>query len=558
MSEGEAYVTCQRDCPDACGMLVGIRDGRVVSVRGDPHHPVTRGFLCPKSRGYVAYDKSPKRILYPYIRTGPKGSGHFKKIDWEEALDIISDKIKEILSKYGPDQIVHFEYLENTGLISFYYPQRLFNALNATGIEYTICDLAGEVAISLHYGERYGAFPSDLERSRLIVVWGANPASSSVHAYSLMAKAKSKGAEIVVIDPRKTRTAYLGWHITPRPGTDGFLALSIAHTLIEEDLVDWDFIKDKTSGFESYKELVSRFPPEVVEEISGVEANVIRRFAKLYAERKPNVIYIGIGLQKSRCGAEAVRAICLLPALVGVDRGFFFCNSVRDFDLRYLAGEHLRTAPTRKVNMIRVGRLLAEGEFRFIYIYGSNPAVTVPRADLFRKGLMREDLFVVVHQVVWNETAELADIVLPATNMYEQFDVVVSYWHPYVQISEGLATPLGESKPGWFIVQQLAKKLNLERDELYEDPKETLDLVLRKSKMLNGGLEDLKMKKILKLKYPPKDVYQTPSGKIEFVSSLAMRFGLSPLPNLRLEEPPDEFPIILLSSSIPRLASTQY
>ncbi len=547
-------IICQRDCPDACGLLARVEGGSVVEVRGDPEHPITRGYACPKAKRFpnLYFGDGRKRVLYPHVRDG----GEFRRVSWDEAISIVAEKLRSVLSEHGPAEVVAYGYAGSTGLLAYHYPLRLFNSIGAVRIEHTICDEAGEEALSLHYGMRYGAFPEDLERAELVVVWGANLASSSVHAHRLVAEVGAKGRPVWVVDPRKTPTAALGRHVRPRPGTDVPLALGVSWVIVNELEPDREFIQEFTSGFDRYAELISRYPPERVESITGVPARVQRELAADYRERRPSVTYIGVAVQKARYGAEAVRAISLIPALVGIHRGFFFCNSTRDFDTAYLEGRGLGQ-PADVVNMLDVGRLLASGRFKFLYVYGANPARTAPRADLFRRGLQREDLFVVVHDVFWTDTARLADVVLPATSMFEHLDMVASWWHPYVGLSEPAVDPLGECRPNWWVVTRIAEALGIDHPWVRERPEEALERVLQSSEMLPEGMNALRRGGVVRLRYPPKDRYQTPSGRVEFWSSLAEGRGLSPLPVDAWEEPPEGFPVRLLTSSVPLVTSTQ-
>ncbi len=543
-------IVCQRDCPDACSLIVR-GDGRDIEVRGDPLHPVTKGFTCPRALKFPRYYNSGRRVLYPYVRS----RDGFRRISWDEALGLVARKLREVIEEHGPQEVLVFNYSGSTGLISFNYPLRLFYALGAVRLQYTICDEAGETALELHYGMRYGAFPEDLEQARLAVIWGANIASSSIHAYRIVADLKARGTPIWVIDPRRTKTALLGRHVRPKPGTDAVLAAGISWYLINDVGVDREFIERYTTGFEEYSRLISKYPPDRVQEITGVPKREMKELAEDYASHKPSVTYIGVGMQKSKYGAEAVRVISLIPALVGVHRGFFFCNSSRDFDIAYLQGRHL--GEERRVNMLDVPRMLSEGRFKFIYIYGSNPALTLPRADLFRKGMEREDLFVVVHEVVWSETAKLSDVVLPATSMFEQEEVVGSWWHPYLGYSPRVMEPLAESRPNWWVIQKLAEKLGLNIPELMEDPMEAVKRAMEGSKMLPISMEELKSRGYVKLVYPPKDEYQTPTGRIEFASNLASELGYSKLPEIGWDEQIPGYPYRLLSSSVPEMTATQ-
>ncbi len=537
-------VACQRDCPDACLLDVEVSEGWISKVRG-ADHPVTKGFACPKALNFPKLYRE-NRVLYPHVR---EGEG-FRRIGWDEALDLLASKLKEVIKEYGADQVIYYNYAGNAGLISYLYPMRFFNALNATGIEHTICDEAGEVAIELHYGMRYGAFPHDLEKAKMIVVWGANLSSSSVHAYKIVVEAKKKGTKLWVIDPRRTKVATLGRHVRVRPGMDFFLAAGISKIIVEEGLYDGDFIRDYTKGFDKYKEFLSRIDLGDAERLSGVSLGVMREIALDYAELKPSVTYVGVALQKSVHGAETLRAITLIPALVGVHRGFYFCNSSRDFQTSIISGKKT----SNRVNMLDVGSLLARGEFKFIYIYGANPAVTAPRSDIFRNALRRKDLFVVVHDVFWSETAKLADLVLPATSMFEHDEVVASWWHDYIHYSKAVVPPMGESRPNWWVTRELARRMSLD-EEVWADPMELVGDMLRESSMIKD-LNELRDKVSVRLKYPPKESYQTPSGRIEFYSTKAESMGYSPLPSIPQVEEGHGF-FSLLTSSVPQSTSSQ-
>lgn len=536
---------CQRDCPDACSLV--LVNG---TLRGDPGHPVTRGFACSKARNFLNYYRSDKRVLYPHVRVGDG----FERTSWNEALDLVAAKLREVLSNYGPEEVLVYNYAGNTGLINRNYPMRLFNAMGATSLHYTLCDEAGELALELHYGSKYGAFPEDMERASLLVIWGADLSSSSIHAYRIAADLKASGREVWVIDPRVTKTSFLGRHLRPKPGTDALLAAGVSWYIMNEFGVDSDFIAEYTRGFEEYASLISKYDPEFVERITSVPKSEIRDLAESYVELKPSVTYIGIGVQKTKYGAEAVRLISLIPALVGIHRGFFYSNSWRDFDMSYLTGAHLGSGS--KVNMLDVPRLLFEGRFKFIYIYNSNPAVTLPRAHLFRKGMERKDLFKVVHEVVWSETAKLSDVVLPATSMFEHDDFVASWWHQYLGYSRRLMEPLGDSKPNWWVTRELARRIGLNVPELEEDPLEAMRKTLSGSEMLRDFGELLR-EPYVKLVYPSKSEYQTPSRMIEFRSELAERLGYSPLPRVLWETEEANYPMRLLTSSVPERTSSQ-
>ncbi|MDW8034896.1 MAG: molybdopterin-dependent oxidoreductase [Candidatus Korarchaeum sp.] len=537
-------IICQRDCPDACSLIVGNDN-----LRGDPDHPVTRGFACQKASRFLEYYRSSKRVLYPHVRVGDG----YERVSWDEALDLVADELKRVLDSYGPEEVLVYDYAGSTGLVDRKYPKRLFNAIGATSLRYTLCDEAGEEAIELHYGSSYGAFPEDMEEASLLVIWGADLSATSVHAYKTVVDLRAAGKEVWVIDPRVTKVARLGRHLRPKPGTDGLLAVGISWYIINEFEVDSEFIREFTKGFDEYERLISSYPLDLIEKVTSVRRERMRELAESYSKLKPSVTYIGKGVQKAKYGAEAVRLISLIPALVGIHRGFFYSNSSRDFD-EHLATQHPGSG--RKVNMIDLPKLLTEGKFRFIYIYNSNPALTLPRAKLFRKGMERTDLFKVVHEVVWSETAKLADVVLPATSMFEHDDLVASWWHRYVGYSRKAFEPLGESKPNWWVTRELSKRLGIRKPELEEDPLEAIRKALSKSKMVRS-YEELLSKPYVELIYPSKDTYQTPSGKIEFYSEIASKRGYSPLPRVTWEEVKSDYPYRLLTSAVPWATSSQ-
>jgi len=478
-------------------------------------------------------------------RIGMKGEGKFKRISWDKALKEIVSRMKEIIRKYGPQAILHYEYAGHCGLLNYYFPLRFFNAIGASSIQHTICDSAGEEAIALHYGLRYGSFPKDILKSKMIVLWGINSAWTNLHGYTLVLKAKRNGAKIYVIDPVKTKTSKIGTHLRPKVGSDAALALGVANYIIENNLYDEEFVEKYTFGFEKFKKHVKSFTLDKVSKITGLSKEEIINFAEDHANLKPNIIHIGYGMQRHLNGGEMVRAICLLPVLIGLHRGYIYCNGVRDFDIDYLAGKNLRKIPERKINMVQLGKFLKSGEIKMIFIYGANPLVTLPNQNLVREAFQQEDLFVVVHDIFKTETADYADILLPATTFFETIDIHVSYWHEYISINEKAIEPLGEAKSNVELFKLLARYMGLKENELYEDEWEIIRNILAKSKMIDFTLEELRSKGFAKLKTFPKDEYQIPSGKIEFYSQKAKQRGLNPLPeHVEIE---GKYPICLLT-----------
>lgn len=391
-----------------------------------------------------------------------------------------------------------------------------------------------------------------------MVYWGFNPAVSAVHLWHLSLKARDRGAPLVAVDPRRSETARSAdlW-LSPKPGTDVALAYGIARYLIEHGYVDLDFIAERTSGYEEFRREAMRWTPERVERVTGVRRRLVEELGELYGRLKPSATLIGFGLQKSAHGAEAVRAVSLIPALLGLRRGFYYSNS-RGWlvDLAYLTGEKLAGRRRRIVSQVSLGRLLARGEFKFVFVYNTNPVVTLPESGLVRRGLLRDDVFVVVHDSHWTETARCADVVLPAATYLEKDDVVVPYSHGHVRVLRRMVEPLGESRDEIWVMRELAKRLGLRERWLYEDPWSAL------GKALSGSLDERSFRRLLEgdaveLRQRPEDEYPTPTGRVEFYSLAALKRGLPPLPVQRpVRIGSGEF--VLLTSSTPRYTNTQF
>ncbi len=549
---------CARDCYDTCFLVALVENGKLIRVEGEVGHPITRGFTCPRAAKDPERVYSSNRILYPHIRIGCKNSGVFVKVSWTEALDMIASRLKEVLENYGPQAILHLEYSGNMGLLTQYFSQRLWYAIGATRTDYSICSKSGHEAISMHYGLTYGIQPDELPEMKLIVFWGFNAAVSAPHLWALSLEAKKRGAQLVVIDPRRSESAEKAdkW-LQPKPGSDVALAYGVARYLIDHNYVDLDFIEKWTYGYEKFKEEAMKWTPEKVEEVTGIKWSLIEELGEFYGNLKPSATMIGIGLQKSKYGAESVRAIALIPALLGLNRGFYYTNSKGwSIDISYLTGESLTARKPSIVSQVALGKLLERGEFKFIYIYNMNPAVTLPDQNAVRRGLKRNDVFVVVHDTHWTETAKYADIVLPAPTYLEKVDVVIPYSHRYIRISNKAVEPLGESKDEIWIMRELAVRLGLKDEWIYEDPLHALRIAL-KDAIENGSLEDLINGATLKLKVKPKSRYQTITGKIEFSSKKAEKLGLNPLPKqhqLKMKEGC----MILLNSSTSKYTHTQF
>ena len=546
---------CARDCYDTCALIVTL-DGaeQILSIKGDKKNPVTRGFTCP--RGARDHERlSKNRVEAPFLREGNR----FRQTDWDKALAALSQKLGEILNKHGPQAVLYLDYAGNTGLLTGAFPQRLWNAIGATQTDHALCSKSGHKALALHYGGSYGITPIELLSMNLVVFWGFNAAVSSPHMWSLARRArKSQGTRIIVIDPRESRTARDAdvW-VQPRPGSDVALAYGIINYLIQNRYVDLDFIEEWTCGFEQLKKEASKWTPDRIEQITGVVWKQLAEIGEAYRNLIPSATMIGIGLQKCDQGADQVRAVAFIPALLGLHRGFLYGNADSfSVDKSLTSGRKLTSNPSRIVKQVGLPDLVERGEFNFIYISCMNPALTLPNQHAFREGLSRHDVFTVVHETHWTKTAQYADVVLPAPTYLEKDDLVIPWSHNYVQYSNRIVRPITDSRSEIWVMREIAKRLGLTDDWLYEDPWEAVQLAL-KDVFEEGSFESLKAGEMLKLKRKPKNRYPTSSGKIEFYSSRAEEMGLNPLPTqtpLRSEEGI----FILLTSATPRYTSTQF
>jgi anaerobic selenocysteine-containing dehydrogenase len=536
-------------------MKVYVEDNVIREVKGGFENPITEGILCP--RGFKDPERvySLHRVLYPYLRNGGKPSRSFKRASWDYALSIIADRLRSVIENYGSKALLHVNYAGNMGVLTWYMPQRLWYALGASRTDYSICSKSGREALRLHYGLSYGVLPDELAKMRLTVYWGFNAAVSAPHLWLKTQKSRSR---IVVVDPRCSETAAKAdlW-IQPKPGSDVALAYGVAKYLIEGGYVDHEFIDKYTYGYQYFKNEALRWSREEIEEITGVRWSIIEEFGKVYTSLKPSVIMIGIGMQKNIYGWEAVRAVSLLPPLIGIHRGFYYANSEGwSIDLAYLTGEKLTRKKPYTVSQVALGKLLEKGKFKFIWIHNMNPAASLPNQQAVRRGLSRDDVFVVVHETHWNETTDYADVVLPAPTFLEKTDLVLSYSHNYVKLYRNAIEPLGESRDELWVTRKLSEKLNLKSWWLYEEPFKALRKALRKS-FENGVFSDLLKGKTLKLKVKPKEVYQTPTGKIEFYSIKAEKYGVSPIPTQK-PLPIKKGYLILITSAHPQYTHSQF
>ena len=490
---------CPHDCPDACGVLISVADGRATKIQGDPQHPVTRGFLCAKVAKYLDRVYSPDRVLYPMRRIGPKGpetassqvsqnrqdpgypisSGHdqvWKRISWDEALDEIAARFRAISAEFGSEAILPYSYGGTLGALNGgSMDRRFFHRLGASQLERTICSSAGEVGLESVYGVKLGTEPEQFRHSKYIIAWAANIHANNVHLWPFIAEAKRNGAKLVVIDPYRTRTAECAdWFLPINPGTDTALALGMMHVIIGENLYDADYVAKYTLGFEPLREKVKEYPPEKVAQWTGIAADDIRKLAREYATVRPSVIRLNYGVQRSEGGGMATRTIAMLPCVIGswkeiggglqlsTSGGFGFNTmGLKRTDLMKTAlGRDART-----INMVELGRVLNtldDPPIRALFVYNSNPAAVCPNHAEVVRGLLRPDLFTVVHEQFFTDTTDYADIVLPATTFFEHKDLQKAYGHYFVQVSNQAIDPLGECRSNVDVFRALAGRMGFE------------------------------------------------------------------------------------------------
>jgi len=552
---------CPHDCPDACGIVTEVDADRAVAFRGDPEHPVTRGWLCAKVNPYLEHVYHPDRLTRPLRRVGPKGRGAFEPIDWDEAIATIAERWRSIIERHGAQAILPYSYSGTLGLVQMSVTNtRFWNRLGASRLIRAICGAACERAVQATVGARRSLPYAHVTSSRTIVVWGHNPVSTAPHFMPHLRAAQRAGARLVVIDPRRSRTARgADMHLAPRPGTDGALALGIGHAIVAEGLHDEAWLAAHTVGWPAYRERLAEYPPDRVAAITGVDEAAIVEMARRYARERPSVIKIADGINRNRSGGQNVRAICALPALVGQYgvRGGGLAYSTSDTLRWNHAALHHREGcppPGRKVNMNRLGAALAgevdDPPILSLYVYGANPAAVSPNAGLIVEGLRREDLFTVVHELFLTDTADYADIVLPATSQLEHTDVHTGYGHTYLAYNRPAIAPLGEAKSNWAVMRLLAEAMGFDESWLRQSEdaiiEELLTATAESEPALSGvTFERLRREGVVPLATPTEvpfadGRFPTPSGKVELYSKAMAREGLDPLPEWT--ERPDDAP----------------
>ncbi|AEA59179.1 molybdopterin-containing oxidoreductase family protein [Burkholderia gladioli] len=563
-----ARAVCPHDCPDTCALRVSVDgEGRVIKVNGDHDHPPTQGVLCTKVSRYAERIYHRERLGAPLKRIGRKGEGRFEPIGWDEANRIIAEHLGEI-ARRAPEAIVPYSYAGTMGLIQGEsIAQRFMNVLGASRLERTICSSAGSAGLRYTYGASVGMHVDFFEESELILIWGANPIASSVHFWTRAQEAKRRGARLIAIDPYRSLTAdKCHQHIAIRPGTDAAFALGMMHVLITEDRLDHAYVRDCTHGFDELKARALSYSPTRVAEICGISESEIIDLARIYGQTRKSAIRLNYGMQRTRGGGNATRAIASLPALTGAwrDRAGGLLMSASEWAPVNSAAlgrpDLLPGWPNklpRSINMNAIGdALLHPGDADFgpkieaLIVYNSNPVAVAPDSVKVASGFAREDLFTVVLEHFQTDTADYADLVLPATMQLEHLDVHKSYGHTYVMANLPAIAPIGESRPNTEIFRGFARAMGLTEPALYEDDETLARVSLRwDDPALDCDWDTLKEKGWQKLKLADAPFanggFRTPSGKCEFYSERLAQMGLDPVPDyLPPHESPDGAPAL--------------
>jgi molybdopterin guanine dinucleotide-containing S/N-oxide reductase-like protein len=574
------HAACPHDCPDACGVLITVEDGRATKIVGDPAHPVTRGFLCAKVAKYLDRVYSPDRVLYPMRRVGPKGppaagegaraTQTWQRITWDEALDEITSRFKKISTEFGSEAILPFSFGGTLGMLnSASMDRRFFHRLGASQLARNICSAAGEAGLESVLGVKLGTEPEQFRHSRYIIAWAANIHGNNVHLWPFIAEARRQGAKLVVIDPYRTRTAACAdWYLPINPGTDAALALGLMRVIIGENLYDADYVERYTVGFEQLRNKVQEYTPERVAQWTGITASDIVKLAREYATTPPAVIRLNYGVQRSEGGGMATRAVAMLPCITGswkeVGGGLQLSTSGafasigsklkrKDLMLKSLG------RPARTVNMVELGKALNSLEappIQALFVYGCNPAATCPNHNEVIRGLRRPDLFTVVHEQFFTDTTDYADIVLPATTFFEHKELQTAYGHYFLQVSDQAIEPLGECRSNVEVFRALADGMGFEDECFRESVDQMIDAALESDHPWLQGIDRQRLERDghVRLGFEKqlsddgsqfsdfflpfaRGNFFTPSGKAELYSEFLKAQGLDPVVHF---EPPGE------------------
>jgi len=538
---------CHHDCPDTCGWHVTVdRSGPTpvaLQMRGDPGHPYSKGELCPKVNKFLDRVYSDDRVLHPLRRVGAKGDGQFEQISWDEALTEIAERFHDIIDHDGPEAIMPYSDAGNQSLLAMGFPERFWNRLGATRVLRNICGPTVGAGVKMTMGTTKCLDPSELRHSKLIILWGTNTKLTNRHLWPTIEEARTNGAQIVVLDPIRTVTADAAdWFIQPRPGTDIALMLAVMHVLIRDGLTDKQWVADHTLGFDELALHVDEWTPERAAATCGVAAADIEKLATMYGTIRPAAIRTLIGAEHHENGAMFFRTLACLPALVGAwqDRGGGLARSIGVWTGSVVDDDALERPDLlgdrrpRWVNMSRLGEILTETSdptIKGLVVWNCNPLVITPNTERIREGILRDDLFTVVHEQFITDTARYADIVLPATTQIEATDVVAPWGHLWLSWNNAAIEPCGEAVSNSELFRRLAKAMGYTEPELFDD-----DMTAIRAALPDVDIDQLRAVGHLRVPYPEDGrpfgdgVFPTASGKLEFFSEALVGMGQPALP----------------------------
>jgi anaerobic selenocysteine-containing dehydrogenase len=536
-------VVCAHDCPDLCSLLATVDNGQVVQVRGDPDHPFTAGFACGKTNRDAELVNSPERLTTPLRRVGPKGAGVFAPIGWEEALDEITAQWNAVIRESGRLAILGYAYSAHTGLINRGLLNGLFHALGCSRLDAgTVCDSCSIEAWNATLGPIGGTDPESVGDSDLLISWGCDLVTTNVHFWAKILQERKRGLKVIVIDPRRSRTALSAdWHLPIRIGTDAALALGVMHILVRDGMCDRAYIAEHTLGFERLeREVLPRFSPQRVAAITGLAIGDIERLAMLYGQAKASFIRLGEGMTRLAQGGQALRAVALLPGVTGAyaRRGggsLLYTGEFGEFNPDALC-KPSGPAATRAVNHLRLGEALlelADPPIRALFVASNNPAVTCPDVGKVRRGLAREDLFTVVHDPFMSVTARYADIVLPAAVYLETEDFYRAYGAYYLQYAPRAVPPRAQAWSNFQLAQALARRMGLNDPVFRMSERELMRELFRGVSGAPGVLDPDEVREAGPIRIAPADEqrFRTPSGKLEFYSQALADKNVAPMPD---------------------------
>lgn len=536
---------CPYDCPDACGLILTVDDNKVTKVRGNKEHAFTRGTLCPKMAHYERVIHSPKRLKTPLRRIGKKGIGpdQFTPISWDEALERIVENFNHTINTYGSESILRYSYAGTMGAVNSPAADYFFRCIGATSQDRGICSPAKQAAFKSVYGDTVAIKPQEAQHSDLIILWSLNATATDVHILHDVNVAKRNGAFVWIIDTHKTYTYDQGTHhVYVKLGSDGALALGMMHIIHRDGLEDTTFIQAYVQGYdELVRAVLPTFTPEYVSSICGVPVEIIEELAHAYAKAKAPFIRLGSGVSRYGNGAMSCRCINALPAVVGawqhLGGGLLSSSSSSQyFNKSFMQQPNTPTPSKRMMPMILLGDLLTNPKallehgledtsggvpVHSLYIFSSNPAITAPNQNLVRQGLMRDDLFTVVHERFFTDTCAYADIILPATSSAESDDIFNSYGHYTIAVSYQAIPPVGESKSNWQVISELAQRMGLDDPFFAMTERELIEHMVRNSFKLSQDEQDAILRgDLVEVALPDnyKMDFKTPSGKIEILN----------------------------------------